>query len=318
MLIPRPSRSKLSVLGLFVLVLLASTSTLSAQLPNRFRRAVSAHRIPGQYIVILRRDTVGDAVPLIAQELAVRHAGRVRVLLQYAARGFTVDLTEPQAILLSRDPRVLVVEENSRAYLASVQELPGDNSLWHLDRIDQRTSIASGDDLYRYCERASGVIAYVLDTGINREHDEFQISNGFGSRVLNGVKFALDHHVRPGEADDYGTFPCGGWHPGPGSSAGHGTAVASIIGGRHVGVAKEVRLVPLRVADCDFFGNASFASVEHLCWALDWIRSPSNPNRDHRPALVNISLRVPVPLPPQETPYLEAALESVIKWAGAG
>lgn len=266
----------------------------------RLIRADPKDRIPGQYIVILDDDTLpGDSVPTVADDLLATHGGRPRVYLQNAVRGFSANLTEDQAARLSRDPRVRLVEENARAYLSSEQALPADDSLWHLDRVDQRTAVGSGDDKYRYCETGSNAIVYVLDTGINKRHQEFLLPNG-QSRVLNGVKFASDHHVWPGEADDYGTFPCGGWTDNYGG--GHGTSVGSLIAGKTLGVAKAARLVPLRVFPC----SGPAATVEHLCWALDWIKSPSNPNRNQRPALVNISLRVATNQP------LVSALESVI------
>ncbi len=266
----------------------------------RLMRADPRDRIPGQYIVILDDDTLpGDSVPTVAEDLLATHGGRSRIYLQNTVRGFSANLTEAQALGLSRDPRVRFVEENARAYLSSEQTLPADNSLWHLDRMDQRTAVGSGDDKYRYCEAGSNAIVYVLDTGINKKHQEFLLPDG-QSRVLNGVKFASDHHVWPGETDDYGTFPCGGWTDQ--YLGGHGTSVASLIAGKTLGVAKAARLVPLRVYTC----AGTNGSIEHLCWALDWIKSPSNPNRNHRPALVNVSLRVATSLP------FVSALESVI------
>jgi large repetitive protein len=287
---------------LLAATMIAFATALEAADPHRPRlvRADPRDRIPGQYIVILEDSTLpGDSVPTVAGELLATHGGRPRIYLQNAVNGFSANLTEEQAVRLSEDPRVLIVEENARAYVSSEQALPADNSLWNLDRIDQRTAIASGDDKYRYCEKASSVYVYTLDTGINKKHQEFLLANG-QSRVLNGVKFAADHFVWPGEGDDYGTYPCGAWTDNYGG--GHGTSVASLIAGKTLGVAKEARLIPLRVFTCAGVNG----SVEHLCWALDWIKSTSNPNRNHRPALVNISVRVAITQP------FVSALESVI------
>jgi hypothetical protein len=63
--------------------------------------------------------------------------------------------------------------------------------------------------------------------------------------------------------------------------------VASILGGRTVGVAKNVSIVPLRIFSCG--GNNTVSDTERYCWALDWIRSSSNPDRTARPALVSLS-----------------------------
>lgn len=253
-------------------------------------------RIPGQYIVLLNDETLSAEVPALAQELAFRHNGGLRGLIQFAARGFTATLSEDQAIELSQDPRVKLVEENARVYLSSQQILPGDNSLWGLDRVDQSSSVSNYS--YQYCEKASGVLVYVLDTGINKKHQEFMKPDG-KTRIVNGVAFASDSYIWPGDTADRGTWPCGAWTDNYGG--GHGTSVASIIGGKTLGIAKEVRLVPLRAFNCQGVGT-----VEHICWALDWIKGPSNPNRNSRPALVNISFRIAITQP------LVGAFESVV------
>lgn len=280
---------------LLVALVFAYAAPLAAQ--TRFRRALPQDRIPDQYIILFNDETLSNAVPALAQELASRHNGQIRGLIQFAARGFSASMTEERAIELSQDPRVKLVEENARAYLSSEQILPGDNSLWGLDRVDQSSS--ASDYRYQYCEKASGVIAYVLDTGINKKHQEFIKADGKSTRIVNGVAFASDSYIWPGDTVDRGTWPCGAWTDN--YAGGHGTSVASIIGGKTWGIAKEVRLVPLRAFSCQGVGT-----VEHICWALDWIRGPSNPNRDFRPALVNISFRIAVTEP------LVGAFESVV------
>jgi subtilisin family serine protease len=64
----------------------------------------------------------------------------------------------------------------------------------------------------------------------------------------------------------------------------HGTAVASVLGGLNLGVAKHISIVPIRIGNCD-----GSRDTEQLNWGLDWIRSLDNPDRDHRPALISMS-----------------------------
>ena len=73
---------------------------------------------------------------------------------------------------------------------------------------------------------ASNVHAYVIDSGIRATHIEF------GSRVTGGISFIDDSN---------GTNDC----------YGHGTHVAGTLGGTTYGVAKKVRLHPVRVLDCE-------------------------------------------------------------------
>jgi subtilisin family serine protease len=124
---------------------------------------------------------------------------------------------------------------------------------WGLDRMDQRTLPLSGS--YAYQRDGTGVTAYIIDTGINFSHDEF------GGRASAGVDEVT---VGGGAAD------CNG----------HGTHVAGTVGGATYGVAKKVRLVAVRVLDCQGSGYSSWAIA-----GVDWVT-------EHRvlPAVANLSL----------------------------
>lgn len=97
---------------------------------------------------------------------------------------------------------------------------------------------------------------YVFDTGVNKFHNEFAPG---GARVQSGFNASGD--LMP--ADD----PCVGFALAPTGvyaniesifyrdeliANGHGTAVASALGGRRVGIAKNVTIVPIKVSRCDF------------------------------------------------------------------
>ena len=101
----------------------------------------------------------------------------------------------------------------------------------------------------------AGVTVFIIDTGIRADHSEF------GGRVLPG--FSVIH-------DGKGTSDCNG----------HGTHVAGIVGGRQLGVAKQVMLVPVRVMDCAGAGTAN-----GLISALEWVG-----NTTQRPAVANLSV----------------------------
>lgn len=127
---------------------------------------------------------------------------------------------------------------------------------WALDRIDQREP--GLNDTYKYALTGAGVNVYVFDSGIYSGHEEFagRIEPGFS--VIN---------------DGYGAEDC----------AGHGTHSASIIGGKTYGVAKNVKMISVRVLNCSN-GNSSAASIYP---AFDWI---INHHTDGIPAIVNMSV----------------------------
>ena len=95
----------------------------------------------------------------------------------------------------------------------------------------------------------------MLDTGIRISHQEF------GGRASNGYDFV----DRDGVAQD-----CNG----------HGTHVAATIGGRTYGVAKDVKLVAVRVLGCG--GSGSYSGI---IAGIDWVTAHA-----HLPAVANLSL----------------------------
>jgi subtilisin family serine protease len=199
----------------------------------------SERAIPGQYIVALRggpETLSAAAVSTAARELAARHGGSVLFTYQAAFQGFAMRMPAARAQALLEDPRVAYVEEDSTLQPAAVQSTPP----WGLDRIDER--FLPMDNFYRYSQLGTGVNAYVIDSGIRLTHAQF------GGRAVTGY----DAVTPGGTATD---------------CQGHGTAVASVIGGSTLGIAKSAKLYAVRVMDCNGSGSTS-----GLISAIDWVR----------------------------------------------
>lgn len=188
--------------------------------------------------------------------------------------------------------------------------------LWNLDRIDQ-SAFSPLSGTYSYVKNGTNVRAYILDGGIFAEHDEFLHGTGptgtGTTRVEAGVSFVADSYTA--------NHPCvtaPGWMPettqgeiNAAYGAGHGTSVASVLGGRRYGVAKEVILTPVRVAGC-----TGGQSVTRFLDGLDWILSDYQLRTN--PAVLNISmyvLRWDPGVPNADRDAVEASVNQLI-WNG--
>jgi serine protease len=217
----------------------------------------TARPVEGQYIVVLKDDVAALAheqsrrpgIASVATEMARSHRATMLRSFNRVLRGFVVRADDAALARLLADPRVDYVEEDGVVQASATQS----NATWGLDRTDQRDLPLSGS--YTYDTTASTVHAYIIDTGVLASH------NDFGGRVSGGYT-AIN--------DGRGTNDCNG----------HGTHVAGTVGGATWGIAKAVRLHPIRVLDCNGSGTNSGVIA-----GVDWVTS------NHvKPAVANMSL----------------------------
>ena len=209
--------------------------------------AGSADTIKDSYIVVFKD---GTAVESAAKNVTSRHGGTVARTFTAALRGFTGTMSETQAKRIAADAAVSYVEQN-KVVRASADQLNPPS--WGLDRVDQRNLPL--DQKYSYSTTAANVHAYVIDTGINLTHSTF------GGRATSGYDFV---------DNDSNATDC----------QGHGTHVAGTIGGSQYGLAKEVKLVGVRVLNCS--GSGTTAGVIS---GVDWVTANAI-----KPAVANMSL----------------------------
>ncbi|WP_082607267.1 S8 family serine peptidase [Lysobacter sp. Root983] len=247
-----------------ILSVTIGASLVCAALPGLAAELLTVDRpVEGRYIVVLKEPVAGSSarsatgvtmaqVPSVARSMATQHRAKLLRSYQHVLRGFVVDADDAALAQLLKDPRVAYVEEDGVGSIYATQN----NATWGIDRVDQRNLPLS--TTYTYDTDATGVHAYILDTGVRADHTEFS------GRMGNGFS------VRPGD-------------PSTNDCHGHGTHVAGTVAGTTRGVAKKATVHPVRVFDCT--GNAL---VSETIAAIDWVAA------NHvKPAVANMSFGYP-------------------------
>jgi subtilisin family serine protease len=200
------------------------------------------------YVVTLTPSSAAHTVAGLTRALG----GRVGFVYTHALNGFSVTLPTAALPALRLLPGVAAVQADLPVHATTTQPNPPS---YGLDRLDQRALPLSRS--YSYSADGQGVTAYIIDTGITYKHVDF------GGRAVPGFDA-----VTPGG----GAVDCNG----------HGTHVSGTVGGTTYGVAKKVRLVGVRVLDCN--GSGSTAGVVA---GLDWVTANHVAGA---PAVANMSL----------------------------
>ncbi|GLZ39053.1 S8 family peptidase [Actinokineospora sp. NBRC 105648] len=219
--------------------------------------ANSPTAVPDSYIAVLADSNASaDVVKRRSEETRQKYGVSITQTYYSALRGFAVKATADQAARLATDPvfEYVTADQEVTTDALAVQASPPS---WGINRIDERSLPL--DTKYHYANTASTVTAYIIDTGIRYTHQEF------GGRAIYGIDVVG------------GVFP-------PGNDCyGHGTHVAGTVGGKTVGVAKDVQLVSVRVLNCS--GSGTLAGV---IAGVDWVTNDTIING--RKSVANMSL----------------------------
>jgi len=142
------------------------------------------------------------------------------------------------------ETEVAIDETHTVARLGDCGDPAATDLLWHLDRIDQTD--ANLDGLYHHRHGGAGSVVYIMDTGVMAAHDEFATPTG--PRVIAGYDAAKSVAIGASQCTsaNKALAPCyQNFAELTGSS--HGTSVASLVAGAHVGVAPDAMIVSIRV-----------------------------------------------------------------------
>lgn len=201
----------------------------------------------------------------LTRELRAQRLEGVEIedVFSFAIKGFVAELSPDEVRSLRADDSVASVSLDLPVRALGPSATDRAAASWGLDRVDQRNLPL--DNRIAAALDGDGVDAYVVDTGIRPDHEEFTgriSSDGFTSSDI-----------------------AGNWN----DCNGHGTHVAGTIGGSTYGIAPKSRLIAVRVLNCSGSG-----SVSGVIAGLDWIIAR---HAAGTPAVANLSLGTNVVVP---------------------
>jgi hypothetical protein len=180
------SPTKMKVLNVLLFVIFASSASARVGPPHRLLKAENGRGIPDEYVVLLgkKADPRG-----ILQGL--RNGGQATQVLhvyENAVKGFTVRTNLNALFNALKNIDDVTIEENQVVNVSSVQT-PVDS--WGLDRVDQ---VAGTNNQYSYDRDGSNVDVYIVDTGIDRNHQDFGGRASFGIDVSGSGEGDVDNN----------------------------------------------------------------------------------------------------------------------------
>ncbi|MGW3660720.1 S8 family serine peptidase [Streptomyces sp. NPDC005151] len=227
----------------------ALPASAASQAEGTIENAGAPGVIKDRYIVILGKGA--DADSRKGKALAAKYGAKVKRTYKKALNGYAVELTEKQAKRFAADPAVESVVQDQTVKATGTQPNPPS---WGLDRVDQRALPL--DKSYTYPGTAGrGVTAYIIDTGVRISHQDFGGRASYGYDAVDGDNIAADGN-------------------------GHGTHVAGTVAGSSYGMAKDAKIVAVRVLD-----NAGNGTTSGVIAGVDWVTGNAV-----KPAVANMSL----------------------------
>lgn len=223
---------------------------------------------------ILKRDNTQHA--LLSGESGLSNLFNIGEKFKGYAGKFHKDTLEA----IRRHPAVAYVEPDSRV---SIDEFDVEHGApWGLARVSHRDPLSLGSyNKYLYDnDGGEGVTAYVIDTGTNVDHEDFEGRAKWGKTIPTG------------DADEDGN--------------GHGTHCSGTIAGKKYGIAKKADVAAVKVLRSNGSGSMSDV-IKGVEYAAQSHLKDSKTKKNYKGATANMSLGG------GKSPSLDIAVNAAVK-----
>jgi len=236
-----------------------------------YKTAQNGKAIFSQYLIRLNPDQDRNSLHTHLEELKLQLGSDFEVLDRYDSMspshflGYAAKLSSVGVQLLLKNSKVMYVEEDQTVHLNDCQQET--NPDWGLARTNYHNYDTTQTYTYDYTTGATGagVDAYIIDTGIYCENNDFvnkkvgTCTFGYSSvKNIFGVVDTTDGN-------------------------GHGTHCAGTVAGQTYGVAKEANLIAVKV-----MSDQGTGSTSNIVSGINWVAGQVKANG--RPAVANLSI----------------------------
>jgi hypothetical protein len=179
----------MKLLNVYLLVLFASSASAArVGSSHRSLKNENGQGIPGEYVILLPENA--EPRGILQGLINGGQTTEIQVLHVYknAVKGFAVRMNFNALFNALKHLDGVTITENQVVNVSSVQT-PVDS--WGLDRVDQ---LAGTNTQYSYERDGSNVDVYIVDTGIDRNHQDFGGRASFGIDVSGSGEGDNDNH----------------------------------------------------------------------------------------------------------------------------
>ncbi|KAG5964517.1 Cuticle-degrading protease [Claviceps arundinis] len=241
---------QLSILLALLPVILAAPAVETRDQPAPLLTPHGLDVVADKYIVKFKD---GIASLAVDETLSILQA-KADFVYKHAFNGFAGHLTKDELKTLRGRPDVEYVEKDALMHINAFVQQPG--APWGLGRISHR---AKGNSNYRFDSSAgAGTCAYIIDTGIEASHPQFEGRATFLKSFISGQNT---------------------------DGNGHGTHCAGTIGSKTYGVAKKTKLYGVKVLN-----DAGSGPYSAIIAGMDYVAQDARARACPKGAVASMSL----------------------------